>query len=518
MILTVRRPSLLPLLLVLAASAARADNFNFASLEALLRTHDAGTVEELLAALPEAQRHNYALVFDSRSLQEASFESPRVILYGPDARFVLTFNGAAAQRGFRLVETLEFDVATREFRMRELEFPERPGGAAAVRISQVDPERCTRCHGSPPHPVWDSFPLWPGAYGERYGSTLSEPERAGLERFLAQQPGHPRYRQLLDIARYVDARTFRAGAGAQYSAAVREPPNAELSADLGNLQFEAIAARLTRQPAFAAWRYALLGVADGGCAPLSDFYPDTLWRTQRPAFERFAHDTARGNAEEAQLKAQRLASGAAAPAPAGSDTLLPLRFVAESALGIPTRSWTLALESGTYDFTRPPSATLPLRTSLLATIAPGDRTLEMLSYSATPADGDRYCSYLKRRSRAALAGATGTVTGTVAPRPPSLAAHEPPTDSASGEPPAVLKVCVSCHETGVAPPIPFSDPRLLAQQLRGRAAPHGTLYDELRFRLSADAGAHRMPLGLNLADAERQALDAYFAALAGSAN
>jgi cytochrome c553 len=141
----------------------------------------------------------------------------------------------------------------------------------------------------------------------------------------------------------------------------------------------------------------------------------------------------------------------------------------------------------------------------------------MLSYSATPADGDRYCSYLKRRSRTALAGATGTVTGTVAPRPPSLAAHEP-TDSASGGPPAVLKVCVSCHETGVAPPIPFSDPRLLAQQLRGRAAPHGTLYDELRFRLSADAGAHRMPLGLNLADAERQALGAYFAALAGSAN
>src|ERR1700756_2838222 len=196
MILTVPRPSLLPLLLVLAASAARADNFNFASLEALLRTHDAGTVEELLAALPEAQRHNYALVFDSRSLQGASFENPRVILYGPDARFVLTFNGNAAQHGFRAVETLEFDSVTRAFRLRELEFPKRPGGAAAVRVSETDPARCLRCHGDPPRPVWDSFPLWPGAYGERYEARLTARERAGLGAFLALQPAHPRYRQL----------------------------------------------------------------------------------------------------------------------------------------------------------------------------------------------------------------------------------------------------------------------------------------------------------------------------------
>jgi cytochrome c553 len=518
MIVTVRRIPYLPLLFALAIRPAGADNFGFESLQDLIRTRDVGTVEELLAVLPEAQRRSYALMFDSRSLQAASFENPRVILYGADARFVLTFNGAAAQRGFHTLETLEFDTVSREFRLRELEFPERPAGAAGVRVSETNPERCMRCHGNPPHPVWDSFPLWPGAYGERYGATPSEPERAGLERFLAQQPSHPRYRHLLDIARYADARTFRPGAGAQYAATVREPPNAELSADLGNLQFQAIAARLERQPAFAAYRYALLGIADGGCAPLGDFYPETMWRTQRAAFERFARDTTRGNAREAQLKAQRLASGVTQPAPTGSDTLLPLRFVAESALGIPTRSWTLALESGTYDFSRPPFATLPLRTSLLAAIAPGDRARTPPRDAATSADGDRYCSYLKRRSRAALAGAVSTVTSTVAPSPPAMAARQPARDSASGAPPAALQVCVRCHETGVAPSIPFSDPKLLAQQLRGRSTPHGTLQDEIRFRLSTEAGAHRMPLGLNLADAERQALAAYFESLAASAN
>jgi cytochrome c553 len=515
----VRRLPCLPLLLALAAPAAHADNFGFASLQALIRTHEVGTVEELLAALPEAQRRDYALMFDSRSLQAASFENPRVILYGPDARFVLTFNGAATQRGFRVVETMEFDAANREFRLRELEFPDRPGGAQAVRASEANPERCTRCHGNPPRPLWDSFPLWPGAYGERYGASLSDRERAGLARFLAQQPAHPRYRFLLDVARYADSRTFRPGAGGQYAASVREPPNAELSADLGKLQSQAIAARLMRQPAFATYQFALLAVADDGCAPLSDFYPEGLWRAEREAFERFARDTARANARQAQRKAQRVAVGVKAPpAPEAIDTLLPLRFLAESALGVPTGTWTLALETGTYDFTRPPSAAVPLRASLLETVAPGDRTLETLSYSVTSADGDRYCSYLKRRSRAALAGADGTVTNMVASSPATLAPHEPAADSAAGAPPAALQGCVSCHETGVAPPIPFSDPKFLAQQLRARSAPHGTLYDEIRFRLSAGAGAHRMPLGLNLADAERQALDAYFAVLAGAVN
>ncbi|HVH83419.1 MAG TPA: hypothetical protein VM713_03780, partial [Steroidobacteraceae bacterium] len=404
-----RRLSCLPLLLALA-TPVYGDSFGFATLAALIRTHDVGTVEELLAALPEAQRRNYALMFDSRSLQAASFENPRVILYGPDARFVLTFNGAPTQRGFRVVETLEFDAVTREFRLRELEFPERPGGAAAVRVSEVNPERCAGCHGNPSRPLWDSFPLWPGAYGERYGASLSERERAGLARYLAQQQTHPRYRYLLDVDRYADSRTFRPGAGGQYAATVREPPNAELSADLGELQFQAIAARLMRQPAFATYQFALLGVADGGCAPLSDFYPEGLWRAERAAFARLGRDTARANAQQAQRKAERVAADVQAPpAPAASDTLLPLRFVAESALGIPTGSWTLALESGTYDFTRPPAAALPLRASLLEALAPRDRALETLSYSATSADGDRYCSYLKRRSRAALAGAEDTV-------------------------------------------------------------------------------------------------------------
>jgi hypothetical protein len=66
--------------------------------------------------------------------------------------------------------------------------------------------------------------------------------------------------------------------------------------------------------------------------------------------------------------------------------------------------------------------------------------------------------------------------------------------------------------------LPFSDPTQLTQQLRVRPSAHGALLDEIRFRLSAAAGAQHMPLGLNVSDADRESLEAYFAALAASSN
>jgi hypothetical protein len=528
------RHSTLCLLLGLlgAAPPAQAAGFNFASLQWLLSHQDIGSVEELLAALPAAQRNRYALVFESRSLQGASAENPRVILFGPDARFIVTFNGSPAQRGFRVVETMEFDDDSKEFRLRELLFPEAAVGPDRVVVSELNPERCARCHGAPPRPVWDTFPLWPGAYGERYRARLSARERAGLAAFLALQPTHPRYRELLEVKRFADPQTFRSSALRQYAGIPEEPPNAELAINLGRLQAQSVARQLVRQPGFELYRYALLGLADNACGRLADFYPDALWRTQRPVFERFARNSAATNARQAQLKAARAAFSGGAAVTSDSSTsdnaLVQLRFVAESALGIATQNWTLALERGTYDFTMPPLPAQPLRETLLAEVATRDATIRDLSLYSTSSDGDRYCSYLKRRSRAALTPPNDGANGVIALDPtsaPAGAAADPTavalanaSAAATIARPAALQLCVSCHETGVAPLLPFSNPTQLAQQLRVRPSAHGALIDEIRFRLSSAAGPHQMPLGLNLSDAERESLESYFAALAASAN
>ncbi len=527
----VRRTLCLLLGLLGAAAPGQAAGFNFASLQSLLSRQDIDSVEELIAALPAAQRSRYALVFESRSLQGASLENPRVILYGTDARFIVTFNGSPAQRGFRVVETMEFDDDSKEFRLRELVFPERADGVAKVVVSEVNPQHCARCHGAPARPVWDTFPLWPGAYGERYRARLSARERAGLAAFLALQPTHPRYGQLLGVKRFADPQTFRSSALTQYAGIPEEPPNAELAIDLGRLQAQSIAGQLVRQPGFELYRYALLGLADNACGRLADFYPDALWRTQRPGFERFARDSAATNARQAQLKAARAAfnGGAAVTADSGTrdNALVQLRFVAESALGIATQNWTLALERGTYDFTMPPSPAQPLRETLLAEVATRDATIRDLSLYWTSSDGDRYCSYLKRRSRAALTPSNDGANGVIAldPTSPPAGVSPDPTAVLANAPaaatlarPAALQLCISCHETGVAPLLPFSDATRLAQQLRVRPSAHGALIDEIRFRLSSAAGPHQMPLGLNLSDAERDSLESYFAALAAAAN
>ncbi len=527
----VRRSTLCLLLGLLGpAPPGQAAGFNFASLQALLSHQDIGSVEELIAALPAAQRNRYALVFESRSLQGASPENPRVILFGPDARFIVTFNGSPAQQGFRVVETMEFDDASKEFRLRELLFPERAAGPDQVVVSEVNPQRCTGCHGAPPRPVWDTFPSWPGAYGERYRARLSARERAGLSAFLALQPTHPRYGELLDVKRFADPQTFRSSALTQYAGIPAEPPNAELSVYLGRLQSQSIARQLVRQPGFDLYRYALLGLADTACGRLADFYPGALWRTQRSGFERFARDSAASNARQAQLKAARAAFSGAAGAvdrTTNDNALVQLRFVAESALGISTRNWTLALERGSYDFTLPPLPAQPLRETLLAEVATRDAIIRDLSLYWTSSDGDRYCSYLKRRSRAALTPSHDGANGGLTPDPTSTPARAEaaPTAVAVDTPeaatiarPAALRLCVSCHETGVAPLLPFSNPSQLAQQLRVRPSAHGALIDEIRFRLSSAAGPRQMPLGLNLSDAERQSLESYFATLAVSSN
>jgi hypothetical protein len=480
-----------------------AAEFGFASLQELIRTHDIRSVDELIAALPEDLRTHYALVFASRSLQGASFAAPRVIAYGPEANFVLTFNGDPGQRGFQTVECMEFDAGRKEFQFRELEFAPQ---ATAV-VSPVNPKKCAGCHGVPAKPVWDTYPVWPGAYGERYGEKLSPDERKGLAAFLKRQPGDPRYKHLLQVERLSNPETFHPTARTFYSAAAPEPPNAELSLYLSRLEYEAVAHTLARQPLFPAYQYALLGVTDNTCGGLPEFYPESLWNAHAASFERFVRDTKAANARQLQMKMLRLEPSARVAAAELTPEIIALtkfRFIAESSLGVSGTAWSLALEHATYDFTAPPTRENPLRVALLAEMA----------HTEVPSDGDRYCADLKRKSLKAL---TDLEAHSQEPNPEVATVNGlgPPTHEAEliASPP-IAQVCVGCHQTDVAPRIPFADPVQLAKDLRTRPASHGFLIDEVRFRLSTEAGTQRMPLGINLSDEQRQQLNSYFTALA----
>src|SRR6202047_15762 len=123
------------------AEPASAGEFAFESLTQVIAAQHVGSVEELIAALPEDLRTHYSLVFSSRSLQDASFEHPRAVLFGSNAQLILAFNGDPSQHGFEAVEPMEFDSHTNRFIFREITFSSDKTQPAA-RISDPNPARC----------------------------------------------------------------------------------------------------------------------------------------------------------------------------------------------------------------------------------------------------------------------------------------------------------------------------------------------------------------------------------------
>jgi hypothetical protein len=122
---------------------------------------------------------------------------------------------------------------------------------------------------------------------------------------------------------------------------------------------------------------------------------------------------------------------------------VPIRFVAETALGVSTRAWTLALERGTYDFTLPSLPAQPLRDSLLAEVATRDPTVREVNFYSSGTGAGRYCSYLQRHSVAALGPshdpsqrrAETEVTSAVGAAAPADPAAATATDGLSCRPP-----------------------------------------------------------------------------------
>lgn len=481
----------------------------FPALTGLIGEEPVHSAEDLLARLPETFRSRYVLVFNSRSLQGASFENPRVILFSADARLVLTFNGAPSQRGYAAIETMEFDPAASQFVLRELAFSATAAGRSEMQVSQPNPSKCLVCHGNPARPLWDSFPSWPGVYGENYQAPLSREEREGLDAFSTHQAQDPRYRYLADFRRYAAPETFHESNTQRYQGIEEEPPNSVLTTLLQRQNLQAIATSLQQSPRFLAYRYALLASLDRGCGDPSGYVPAALRRAYAASPADLEADARAKTRVEEAAKERRLLSGNHA-VHAEPESLDRFRYLAELGLGMPAGQWTLALEKDTFDFTMRGPAGSVLEQALAPTLLQEDAAFGELFEARGVTDDGKYCAYLKRRSLAALAAVPDQSALAQAGRQPAAAAAS---GSRAQTPPALLERCILCHsENAVGPRIPFGQPDLLAAGLARGGYPKGTLFDEIVFRLSPEAGARRMPMGMNPSDSDRAELLDYLRA------
>ena len=457
-------------------------------------------MEELIAALPPAMRSHYSLVFASRSLQDASFAAPRAILFGEDASLVVSYNGDPRQRGYDALESMEFDAASNSFRFREILFTPDAAGAS---ISAANPARCTACHGDPARPIWDTPPVWPGVYGERYHAGLSAVEAAGMAGFLRLQPTHPRYRWLLGADALAQRDTYVPDSRAVYENSSVEPPNAHLSMLLSSLNVRSILGEMATRSGFEAHRYVLLAAAGGGCGAVEAFYPDRLRTALGAARREFDRDRTAAEARQAAGKAARRSSdGAVYGGGAAPNGLDDLRFVVRNDLALDTRHWTLAFERGSYDLSAPAGA-LTLEMALRQWVVQKDPKVQELSVYRAFDGRDRYCEYLRQASRHELDAWYGSHAAAVVP------AATPDEAAASLAPPLVAR-CAACHTGEVGPEIPFEDRTALTQRLRSGGYRRGRLLDEILYRLDPQSGADVMPRGIATSPEERRGLEQYF--------
>lgn len=182
---------------------AWASDFTYEDLETLIISQQLRSIDSVLPKLPPMMLSNYTLMYASGSLQGASFQNPRVILFGANARLTCAFNGDPSQAGYDTLECFQFRDADRKFDFRQIQFPTEQNGLSDVKFSA--PNRtadgsisCTSCHSTDPRPNWDQYNTWHGAYGsgddvlyENYNEVTT------YASFVSARPNHPRYKWLI---------------------------------------------------------------------------------------------------------------------------------------------------------------------------------------------------------------------------------------------------------------------------------------------------------------------------------
>jgi hypothetical protein len=190
---------LIPYLGLLASSAIAADTkpFGMAELQKLIVSKDIRSIEALLPALPKELRDNFVLMRHSGSIQGATPENPRAILFGNTGKLILSFTGNDSMRGGKNIEIMELDESSSHphFIVHEIQFA---GNGARPHFSDSnDAKRCQQCHGDPIKPLWGSYFDDLGAYGPAAQEmSKDEADREKFINFKKTALTHPRYRQL----------------------------------------------------------------------------------------------------------------------------------------------------------------------------------------------------------------------------------------------------------------------------------------------------------------------------------
>ena len=168
-----------------------------------IRTEGVSTVEAFIEALPPLHKRHFISVFESQSpaKEYISGTYPRVVSWGADARFVVTWTTDPANPTGNQVEFLQPVPDEGRWIAGVIDF-----AAAPPTISQ--PESCKSCHGELNRPLWGAYPVWKGTETPMAGPL---PLQSEILQSALLTSTHPRLAPL-DLSRYqYPPRSFRFG-------------------------------------------------------------------------------------------------------------------------------------------------------------------------------------------------------------------------------------------------------------------------------------------------------------------
>ena len=148
-----------------------------------------GSIKELLSALPDHYNKNYALVEETRTPGHASLESPRIVLFGSEARLMMNVPTDPSDPDYERLDASYMNKESGDWEFAQFDFTTSPAKL------NVNPASCVQCHGSPPRPIWGSYLNWPGIMGDdpRPGNQAETLTPAHAQRFteLKEGKGNP---------------------------------------------------------------------------------------------------------------------------------------------------------------------------------------------------------------------------------------------------------------------------------------------------------------------------------------
>ena len=240
-----------------APSRIESEPFDFSAVAQLVRCQDIGSIDELLPRLPQTFRARHSLIYASGSRHGASRAIPRIVMASEDARMIIAVAGDSSQRNGNLLEAIQYNDSESQFEFHSIDFPQVASPGQRPQVSPKNPTLCASCHRAQFSPNWESYPLWPGAYGS--GASAGRDEDTAYAGFAANAARQGRYRALGPFP-------------ADLLSTDLEGHNHALSQAIGSLNQERVVSGILVQPGYPKAQFAIAG-SFLGCADLESFLP-----------------------------------------------------------------------------------------------------------------------------------------------------------------------------------------------------------------------------------------------------